>query len=39
MNQENINDNQIRWEFLKYGVRKLSKKISETLAKRGVANP
>ena len=33
MNRENINDDQIRWEFLKYKVRKFSRKFSKTLAK------
>ena len=30
---ENINDDQIRWEFLKYKVRKFSRKFSKNLAK------
>ena len=33
MNHENINDDQIRWEFLKYEVRKFSRRFSKTLAK------
>ena len=33
MNQENINDDQIRQEVLKYGVGKFSIKFSKTLAK------
>ena len=33
MNHENINDNQIQWEFLKYKVKKFSRKFSKTLAK------
>ena len=33
MNHENINDDQIRREFLKYKVRKFSKNFSKTLAK------
>ena len=33
MNHENINNGQIRWEFLKYKVRKFSRKFSKTLAK------
>ena len=33
MNRENINDDQIRWEFLKYKVRKFSRKFCKTLAK------
>ena len=33
MNHENINDDQIRWEFLKYKVRKFSRRFSKTLAK------
>ena len=33
MNHENINDDQIRWEFLKYKVRKFSRKFSKTLSK------
>ena len=34
MNHENINDDQIRWESLKYEVRKCSRKFSKTLAKK-----
>ena len=33
MEHKNINDDQIRWEFLKYRVRKFSRKLSKTLAK------
>ena len=33
MNHENINDDQIRCEFLKYEVKKFSKRFSKTLAK------
>ena len=33
MNNENVNDDQIRWEFLKYKVKKVSWKISKALAK------
>ena len=33
MNNENVNDDQIRWEFLKYKVKKVSRKISKALAK------
>ena len=33
MNHKNINEDQIRREFLKYKVRKFSKKFSKTLAK------
>ena len=32
MNHENINDDQIRWEFLKYKMRKFSRKFSKILA-------
>ena len=32
MNHENINDDQIRWEFLKYKMRKFSTKFSKILA-------
>ena len=34
MNHENINDDQIRWEFLKYEVKKFSGKFSKILAKK-----
>ena len=33
MNHENINDDQIRWEFVKYKVRKFSIRFSKTLVK------
>ena len=33
MEHQHINDDQIRWEFLKYRVRKFSRKLSKTLAK------
>ena len=33
MNHENINNDQIRWEFLKYEERKFSRKFSKILAK------
>ena len=33
MNHENINDDQIRCEFLKYEMKKISKRFSKTLAK------
>ena len=39
MIHENINDDQIRWEFLKYETRKFFRKCFKTLAIRGVANP
>ena len=39
MIHENINDDQIRWEFLKYETGKFFRKCFKTLAIRGVANP
>ena len=33
INHENINDDQIRWKFLKYKVRKFSRKLFKTLIK------
>ena len=33
MNHENINDDQIRWEFLKYEMRKFSRKFSKIVVK------
>ena len=33
MSRENVNDDQIRWEFLKYGVRKFSLIFSKILTK------
>ena len=33
MNHENINNDQIWWEVLKYGVKQFSRKFSKTLAK------
>ena len=39
MNHENINDDQIRWEFLKYETGKFFRKCFKTLAIRGVTNP